>query len=164
VTSQLPHRPANKVIEPAPAATAELSSAPTWLDYPIKVSPHHTDHGGVVWHGSYLTWMEEARIEALREIGVEYADLVAIGCELPVVDLSIRYQKALRMGQTAIVRCRLQPIQGVRLIWDYEIRSGNYQDLYITAQVTLVAIDLEKGKIMRRLPPLLKDALTERSI
>jgi acyl-CoA thioester hydrolase len=163
VTSQIPPLPTSNVIETPEIETSELSVSPTWLDYPIKVSPHHTDHGGVVWHGSYLTWMEEARIEALREIGVEYTDLVAIGCDLPVVDLSIRYQKALRMGQTAIVRCRMKPVQGVRLIWEYEIRSGNYQELYLTAQVTLVAVDWAKGKIMRRLPPLVKDALTKLS-
>jgi acyl-CoA thioester hydrolase len=125
VTHQLPALPTNNLAESKALVAADLSVVPAWLDYPIKVSPHHTDHGGIVWHGSYLTWMEEARIEALREIGVEYADLVAVGCELPVVDLSIRYQKSLRMGQSAIVRCRMQPVKGVRLIWEYEIRSSD---------------------------------------
>ncbi|MEC4985533.1 MAG: hypothetical protein SAJ37_12075 [Oscillatoria sp. PMC 1068.18] len=31
-----------------------------WYEYPIKVQPHHTDYAGIVWHGSYLTWMEAA--------------------------------------------------------------------------------------------------------
>lgn len=159
MTNQFPALPTSNIAESQALVASDLSIAPAWLDYPIKVSPHHTDHGGIVWHGSYLTWMEEARIEALREIGVEYSDLVAVGCELPVVDLAIRYQKSLRMGQNAIVRCRMQPIKGVRLIWDYEIRSNDYQELYITGQVTLVAMDWQKGKIMRRLPPLVQDAL-----
>ena len=25
-----------------------------WFDYPVTVYPHHTDYGGVVWHGTYL--------------------------------------------------------------------------------------------------------------
>ncbi|MGL5804871.1 MAG: acyl-CoA thioesterase, partial [Xenococcaceae cyanobacterium] len=40
-----------------------------WFEYPVKAQPHHTDSGGVVWHGTYLTWMEEARVEYLRSIG-----------------------------------------------------------------------------------------------
>ncbi|HBY76317.1 MAG TPA: acyl-CoA thioesterase, partial [Cyanobacteria bacterium UBA11148] len=61
-----------------------------WFEYPVRVHPHHTDYAGVVWHGTYITWMEEARVECLRSIGIDYADLVALGCELPVVELSLR--------------------------------------------------------------------------
>ena len=35
----------------------------TWFEYPVKAQPHHTDYAGIVWHGTYLTWMEEARVE-----------------------------------------------------------------------------------------------------
>ena len=31
------------------------------------VLPQHTDHAGVMWHGSYLAWLEEARVDALRQ-------------------------------------------------------------------------------------------------
>ena len=36
-----------------------------WFEYPVKAQPHHTDYAGIVWHGTYLTWMEEARVEYL---------------------------------------------------------------------------------------------------
>ncbi|MBE9028310.1 acyl-CoA thioesterase [filamentous cyanobacterium LEGE 11480] len=132
-----------------------------WFDYPVRVSPHHTDHGGIVWHGSYLTWMEEARVEALRAIGVDYADFVKVGCELPVVDLALRYRKSLRLGEMALIRCQMQAVKGVRLVWDYEIRSPDYATLYLTGQVTLVAMDWQKGKIMRKLPPTIAAALVK---
>ena len=44
-----------------------------WFEYPVIAQPHHTDYGGVVWHGTYLTWMESARVECLRSIGVNFA-------------------------------------------------------------------------------------------
>ena len=28
-----------------------------------RVLPQHTDHAGVMWHGAYLAWLEEARVE-----------------------------------------------------------------------------------------------------
>lgn len=130
-----------------------------WFEYPIHVYPHHTDYGGIAWHGAYVTWMEEARVAYLRTLGIQYADLVAMGCELPVVDLSIRYHRSLRMGDSAMLKTRTNGVEGVRLVWNYQILSPDGRDLYISAQVTLVAVDSEKGKIMRHLPPSVKNAL-----
>jgi acyl-CoA thioester hydrolase len=132
-----------------------------WFEYPVRAQPHHTDYAGIVWHGTYLTWMEEARVECLRSIGIDFADLVALGCDLPVVELSIRYHRSVQLGMSVLVRTRMAEVTGVRMNWDYKIISPDHQDLYITAQVTLVALDREKGKIMRQLPPAVQDALAK---
>jgi acyl-CoA thioester hydrolase len=132
-----------------------------WFEYPIVVHPHHTDYGGIVWHGTYLTWMEEARVACLKSIGIDFADLVAMGCDLPVVDLSVRYRRALRMGEAAIVKTRTVDMEGVRIVWEYEIESIDRSIIYLTGMVTLVAVDREKGKIMRQLPTTVKDALVK---
>jgi acyl-CoA thioester hydrolase len=149
---------------PATSAIEKLSyraMSAGWFEYPIVVHPHHTDYGGIVWHGTYLTWMEEARVECLRSIGIDFADLVALGCDLPVVDLSIRYRRALRMGESAIVKTRTIDMEGVRIVWEYEIQSEDREIVYLTGMVTLVAVDREKGKIMRQLPNTVKDALVK---
>jgi acyl-CoA thioester hydrolase len=141
-------------------AVVRRSASDAWFEYPVRVHPHHTDYAGIVWHGTYLTWMEEARVEALRMIGIEFVDLVAMGCNLPVIDLSMRYHKAARMGQAMVIRARMGEMQGVRLHWDYEIQALDGSELYVTARVTLVAVDMAKGKIMRQLPPVMQDALS----
>lgn len=132
-----------------------------WFEYTVKAQPHHTDYAGIVWHGTYLTWMETARIECLRSIGVDFAELVTLGCDLPVVELSLKYHRPLTLGTKAIVRTRLAQTVGVRIHWDYEIKSLNYQELFVTGRVTLVGIDREKGKIIRRLPDNLQNALVK---
>ena len=40
-----------------------------------RVLPQHTDHAGVMWHGSYLCFLEEGRIEALENVGISYSEL-----------------------------------------------------------------------------------------
>ncbi|HLO50717.1 MAG TPA: thioesterase family protein [Kamptonema sp.] len=135
-----------------------------WFEYRVRVFPHHTDYGGIVWHGTYLAWMEEARVECLRSIGIEYADWVDQGLELPVVELSVRYHLPVQMGQTVAVKTRIKSSLGVRLVWDYEIQSPDGQELYVTAQVTLVGVDREKGKIMRQLPATVQAALAKLAI
>jgi acyl-CoA thioester hydrolase len=132
-----------------------------WFEYAVKVYPYHTDYGGTVWHGTYLTWLEAARVEYLQSMGVNYADLVLQGCELPVVELSLRYHRAVNLGEEIIVKTRLKELTGVRMNWDYRIESADGQQLYLTAKVTLVALDREKGKIMRQLPGTVKDILVK---
>ncbi|WP_414519802.1 acyl-CoA thioesterase [Nostoc sp. PCC 9305] len=132
-----------------------------WFEYLVRVQPHHTDYAGVVWHGSYIAWMEEARNECLRSIGIEFADLAAIGCDLPVVELSVRYHRSVQLGMAVMVKTRMAEVTGVRINWDYAIVSTDGQELYVTAKVTLVALDRDRGKIMRQLPPSFKDALTK---
>ncbi|QSJ17167.1 acyl-CoA thioesterase [Nostoc sp. UHCC 0702] len=132
-----------------------------WFEYPVRVQPHHTDYAGIAWHGVYLAWMEEARIECLRSIGIEFADLVVLGCDLPVVELSVRYHRSIQLGTAVVVKTRMTEVTGVRINWDYAIVSTDGTQLYVTAKVTLVALDRERGKIMRQLPTSVKDALAK---
>lgn len=156
-TAQIP--PTSEIESYSLAATAE-----NWFEYPVRAQPHHTDYGGIVWHGTYVAWMEEARVECLRSIGVDFADLVALGCDLPVVELSLRYHRPIRMGMDAVVKTRMADMEGVRINWDYQIQSLDAQELYLTGRVTLVAVDREKGKILRQLPTAVKDALVKLTV
>lgn len=153
-----PQLPPTSAIAPK---TALKATTEKWFEYSVQVQPHHTDYTGAVWHGTYLTWLETARVEYLRSMGVDYAELVRLGCDLPVVELSLRYHRAVRLGEVAIVKTRMDEMSGVRMYWDYRIESANDQLLYLTGKVTLVAVDRDKGKIMRQLPPTIKDALVK---
>ncbi|MDJ0510918.1 MAG: thioesterase family protein [Crocosphaera sp.] len=146
---------------PTTAITANNTLKATterWFEYSVRVQPHHTDYAGIVWHGTYLTWMETARVEYLRSIGIDFADLIRLGCDIYVVDLSLHYHRGLQLGEIAIVKTRMTEMTGVQMYCDYRIESSDRQQVYVTGKVTLVAVDLEKGKIMRQLPPAVQDA------
>lgn len=147
--------PTNAIIAKEPLKTTDEQ----WFDYPVTVFPHHTDYSGAVWHGNYLTWMESARVECLNSIGVNYAELVKLGCEMPVVDLNLRYHRSVRMGMNILVRTRLSEMDGVRMYWEYQICSLDHQELYVSGRVTLVPVDFEKGKILRKLPSFVQSAI-----
>ena len=153
-----PQLPYNKAIEVDNSLHATTEK---WFEYPVVVHPHHTDYGGIVWHGTYLQWMEEARIEYLRSVGLDYAQVVSHGFELPVVEANLRYHRSLKMGEKAIVKTRVHQLRGVRMNFEYQITDWRGSTLYVSGRVTLVGIDREKGKIMRQLPSILKDALVK---
>jgi acyl-CoA thioester hydrolase len=149
-----------------------------WFNYVLKVHPHHTDYAGVVWHGSYLTWLEEARIEALASVGIAFADLVALDCDLPVVAMQLRYHRAVKMGDKVIVRSRIVRIDKIRIYWEQRVssvtsrvtsddqpdpsaESQDYFQDYVSAMVELVPVNRAIGRVLRKFPPLLAMALAK---
>jgi acyl-CoA thioester hydrolase len=127
-----------------------------------RVLPQHTDHAGVMWHGSYLAWLEEARVEALQAAGLAYADLAAEGLELPVVSLSIQYRQALLHGDAVDLRSWVLPRQGLKLPWLSHF-IGSDGAVAAEARVELVLVHLPAGahqrRLIRRLPPQLAAAV-----
>lgn len=122
--------------------------------------PQHTDHAGVMWHGSYLNWLEEARVKALSEIGLPYKDLSEQGFEMPVVSLEIKYLKTLLHGDEVILRSWSFPRKGVRWHWHTKfLKKGN--ELVAEAKVDLVLIKKVDGNhhLIRNIPPSLNKLL-----
>ncbi|MEO1127160.1 MAG: thioesterase family protein [Cyanobacteria bacterium J06639_16] len=136
-----------------------------WFEYPVVVHPHHTDYAGIAWHGTYIAWMEEARLACLQAVGSPFADMVSLGADLQVAELSLRYHLPLRLGSAAVIKTYMAPIRGVRYNWHYEIRSLESDALCVSGLVTLVPVDRQKGKIIRQVPEALQtllDRLTQK--
>jgi acyl-CoA thioester hydrolase len=127
-----------------------------------RVLPQHTDHAGVVWHGAYVAWLEEARVEALAEVGLAYCDLSARGLELPVISLAIEYRQALVHGETVEILSWAEPRCGLKLPWRSQLLGADGR-LAAEARVELVLVVMEAGgtgrRLQRRLPTDLEEAV-----
>jgi acyl-CoA thioester hydrolase len=127
-----------------------------------RVLPQHTDHAGVMWHGAYVAWLEEARVEALASVGLDYSTLSAEGLEMPVVDLALTYRAPLIHGDRAEVRSVVMPRRGLRLPWRSWL-IGPEETVAAEALVELVLVDFRAGpqhrKLLRHLPPEVARAL-----
>lgn len=123
-----------------------------------RVLPQHTDHAGVMWHGAYLAWLEEARVEALAQVGLDYSDLSARGLELPVVSLGIDYRQALLHGDRVRLESQVLPRQGVKLPWRSRFLTSAGV-VAAQARVELVLVDCSGGPDQRRLLRRLPDDL-----
>ena len=127
-----------------------------------RVLPQHTDHAGVMWHGAYLAWLEEARVEALAAVGLAYSDLSAQGLELPLVHVAVDYKQALLHGDIVQLWSEVLPRRGVKLPWrSWFVAPGGA--LAAEARVDLVLVDCSTGpgqrKVLRRLPAELAAAI-----
>jgi len=126
-----------------------------------RVLPQHTDHAGVMWHGTYLAWLEEGRVEALDAAGLAYADLSAQGLELPVVSLAIDYRQALLHGERITLESWVLPRRGVKLPWRSRFLKPDGR-VAAEANVELVLVQgsgSQERRLLRQLPTELAAAV-----
>ena len=93
--------------------------------YKRAVFYYETDQMGVVHHSNYIRWLEEARSDFLRVIGLPYEVMEAAGVLSPVLALDVRYLHAARFGQTVRVYPRMRDYTGVRFSFAYQIYNEN---------------------------------------
>ena len=74
----------------------------------VRVYYEDTDAGGVVFYANYLKFLERARTEWLRELGVEQSTLVSHEQRLFVVhSLDMSYRKPARLDDLITIRSRV---------------------------------------------------------
>lgn len=124
-----------------------------------RVLPQHTDHAGVVWHGTYVAWFEEARVEALVQAGLAYADLAGTGVEMPVVSLQINYFKSLGHGDLVVLESVCGERVGVRWPWFCRLMRGKELIAESFVELVLVQQTASGHRVLRRPPNELASVL-----
>ena len=124
------------------------------------VLPQHTDHAGVMWHGSYLNFLEEGRIDALDKVGYSYPKLSEKGFEIPVVSIQLRYKISFIHGEKILLASQFKLGNKIRLTCKTLFLKSN-GDIGAEAIIGLVVVRKtnESIKLVRELPVQIKNIL-----
>ena len=125
-----------------------------------ETMPQHTDHAGVLWHGYYLNWLEEARLDALSKVGIKYIDLIKDGFEMPVVSIDIRYKLPIFHGEEILIESEFLSNKSPRI----KIKSnfiGRNNIIMTSSSIDLVLINKENFSIVRKKPKFFLEALNK---
>ncbi|HEX8666526.1 MAG TPA: tol-pal system-associated acyl-CoA thioesterase [Beijerinckiaceae bacterium] len=125
---------------------------------PVRVYYEDTDFSGVVYHASYLRFLERGRTEFLRAAGVDQSVLHAEGEGLifAVRSLTIDYLKPARMDDVLLVETRTAEVRGASLTVAQRILRG--EEVLVAADVRVAAI--AAGRPVR-IPDALRAILQE---
>ena len=117
------------------------------------VLPQHTDHAGVMWHGSYLNFLEEGRLDALNKVGISYSELSKQGFEIPVISIEIKYKISFFHGETFSLMSQFKLENKIRLNCKTLFLKSN-GDIGAEAKIGLVFVRKrnESIKLVRELP------------
>jgi acyl-CoA thioester hydrolase len=111
----------------------------------IRVRYGETDQMGYCYYGNYAQYLEVARVESLRELGVSYKELEDRGVMLPVSEFSISYKYPAKYDDLLTIECVITELAGARILFDYTIQNEQNR-LVATAKTTLVIVAKETMK------------------
>ncbi len=114
----------------------------------IRVRYGETDKMGVVYHANYAQYLEVARVEWLRSLGISYRSMEENGVMLPVISLHIDYKNPARYDDLLTVSVGLKKTPGVKIEFWYEIRSED-GTILVEANTVLAFINTLTNKPMR---------------
>jgi acyl-CoA thioester hydrolase len=128
---------------------------PEPLSHTIRVTVRfgHSDLLGIVWHGNYVQWLEDARQSLGTAIGLGYENLMQEKFAAPIVDMQLQYKKPARYGDKLEITATLHWAEVPKLRHTYEVRRGS--DLLTTAETTQVLLTPE-GDLALNFPPFLE--------
>ena len=125
-----------------------------------KDLPQHTDHAGVVWHGTYLNWLEESRIDSIGKAGIKYIELLNKGFEMPVYKIEIKYLMPIMIGDEIIVKSSFITNQGPRIKVNSTFNNLR-NNIHAEASIDIVLINKKTFKVVRKRPDFLENYLNK---
>jgi len=96
---------------------------------------------GVVWHGNYAKYFEDAREEFGRKYDLEYLMMYDKGFFEPIVELSFKYKRPIIYGMRPEVEIVYRPTDAAKIIFDYEIRDAKTKEVFVTGHSVQVFMD-----------------------
>ena len=107
----------------------------------LEIRFSEVDMMGVVWHGSYANYLEDAREAFGAKYGLSYTKYIVEYIFAPIVDLKFSYKKPLRYGMKALVKIFYRPTDAAKIIFDYEITNPADGVIYLKASSVQVFMD-----------------------
>jgi len=115
--------------------------------YAVEVRYGDLDAQRHVNNAKYLTYMEQARLEYVRHLGLwdgeSFAELGMI-----VAEVQITYRAPIHFGQPVRVGVRVSRLGNKSMLWEYSIENAQDGNILATATSVQVAYDYQAGSSM----------------
>jgi acyl-CoA thioester hydrolase len=117
------------------------------FSWPTRIYWEDTDAGGIVYYANYLKFMERARSEWLRSIGIEQSELLQQGLMFVVVDVEVHFHKPARYGELLQVTAGIETLSRASLTFDQQVlreQASAEPQVLLTGRVRVACLDAVK--------------------
>lgn len=115
------------------------------FSWPVRVYFQDTDAGGVVYHASYVNFMERSRTEWLRTFGYSNAGLMKeLGVVFVVRSLKLDYLKPALLDDMLAVTSQVREVGRSRINIHQTVLRG--EEKLVEGEVHLVCVDVDTFK------------------
>ena len=127
-----------------------------------EINYYETDKMQVVHHSNYIRYLEECRMDFMRQIGFDYAKMEQSGIMVPVLSVSCNYKNPARFGETICIVPKVERMHGVKYEMSYRIYSEDFSVLHNDAASSHCFVDLDFKPIrLKKEYPELYNRMTE---
>lgn len=119
----------------------QITHANGLFSLPVRVYNHHIDSGRVVFVANYLKFMEQARTEWLRALGINLRDLERrLRISFVVRDLNAQYLKPAYLDELLTCTVRIHELNRSYAVLHQRIIRGD--EILCEAKITTVCVSL----------------------
>lgn len=122
-----------------------------------RVYYEDTDAGGVVYYVNYLKFMERARTERLRTLGVAQSQLAEQGLLFVVHSAEARYRAPARLDDELVVSAEVVELNRASLVFAQQVRRTSDDALLCEGRITVACVRADSFK-PRAMPEALRAA------
>lgn len=119
-------------------------------EHSLRARYSETDQMGFVYYGNYAAWYEVCRVESLRQLGMTYREMEAMGVMMPVLENHSKFFGPAKYDELLKVVTTIREKPGVRIRFFYSIYNEN-EKLIHEGETLLAFVDIKSGKPCR--PP-----------
>lgn len=120
----------------------------------LETQFYDLDPMGVVWHGNYTRFFEQARCKLLDKIGYNYTEMKDSGYVWPIVDLHTKYVRPVRFPQQIVIETTLvEYLNRIKISYILRDDAGN---ILTKATTTQVAVDAATGELCLESPAVFR--------
>ncbi|MDJ1485770.1 thioesterase family protein [Cytophagaceae bacterium YF14B1] len=111
----------------------------------VEVKFSEVDSLHIVWHGHYIRYFEDAREGFGKKYGLHYLEVYQKGFVMPIVKLNCDYKRPLVYGDIALVKITYVETEAAKVIFQYEIKKKDTQELIATGETIQVFLDTNRN-------------------
>jgi len=123
--------------------------------FDLRVYYEDTDLAGIVYYANYLRFIERARSEWVRELGIDQAQMKADGMVFAVRRVEADYLSPAHYDDQLRVETTMQPGSGARLVMRQDVKRGD--TILFSAIVTIICMTTQG--VVCRLPAVIRQAM-----
>lgn len=129
--------------------------------YQRRTNYYETDQMGIIHHSNYIRYFEEARLDWMEQIGLDYRQLEEMGIMIPVLSAQCRYLIPVRFGDEIEISVKLAKFDGIKMEFSYEIYQRETGRLCTTGQTGHCFLDsrMKPLRLKRQFPEIYEKML-----
>lgn len=106
-----------------------------------RVKFSEVDSMGIMWHGHYIRFFEEAREQFGLKNGLDYLSIYKLGYFTPIIKTEINHHAPLSYGDTAIIEATYCYSRAAKIIFEYKVYSKLNNKLAASGKTIQVFLD-----------------------